>query len=759
MAIVPSGTGAKPRRARRVGRTILLVGLSVISLLALTLTLLPYLVSLEPVKDQIVARLETALQRKVEVGAVHLQLLNGLGVGFKDLTIDSPPGWPPARFLKVDTLSVKVAWWPLLQRRIEIAKVTLRGGEIVIERDAQGRFNIADLVPSEPAAKPFSPSSPSHQTQPVGQSSVGLQVSEVTLQEVTIAFVDQMVTPGQALTTSVSDVRLDLRDIALGPLIPFDLAATVFTDRQHNLRARGQLGPCAANTPRHGLPIAMHLQMTDILLRQLLPYLGSAAPLTQGRVNADVKMQGSIGGNLAMQGTLTLAEAVLRNPVRGAPPNSLPTLSAVYDMALDMADGRLQLAKTKVDLAGVQATIAGTVHHLMSTPRFDLYLSANSFAPGELLADLPMLASALPSPIDLHGRAQLQATLQGTPQDIRVEGQIDLQEVALKTGTFNGGRSASGAMRLETDDARAVLTLRAEHPRPPQLQMDVRAQRLAFDRQAAKGPGADSPKGPTPEPTAEAPPMQRVQPPVTLNGQINIAEGQIQGVNFQQMTAEVALINGALTSKQQAKVYTGSYQGDVQIDLAQKEPHYTLNAKLLDVNVGQALNELTSVNNALWGVLDTDVQLSGRGLTWDLISQTLTGDGALRLSEAKLTTFDLMPELVQVLREVGAMAGVAVSADWEHEAFNAIEGNVRLRQGKIWTDALKLRGQGLEAILKGYVGLDQSIDYAGTMFLPGKLIGERGPLALVRRDDMGRIIWPFAVKGAVKSPHIAFDKR
>lgn len=774
MATVPSGIPAKPRRAQRVRRAILLVGLSVIGLLALTLALLPYVVSLGPVKGQIATHIESALQRKVDIGEVRLQLLGGLGVRLKDLTIYNPPGWPQAQLLKVEALSAKAAWWPLLQRRIEVTKVRLRGGEIVIQRDAQGRLNIDDLLQAKPVTQMAPPSQPpsappSHRTQPARPPFADLQVSEISLQDVTIAFVDRTVAPGQSLTTTVSDLQLDVRDIALGNPIPFDLAATVFTDRQRNIRACGHVGPFPASLSGENLPVAMYLVMTDILLHQFASYLGMGFPLRQGRVHADVNMRGHVGGDLAIQGTLTLAEAVLRDTAGGNSPTLLPALSTRYDMALDLANGRLQLTKTEVELSAIRATLSGTVHRLMSTPQLDLHLSTNSFALGKLLTDFPMLASAFPAPTDLRGRAQLQATLKGTPQAMRAEGQVDLPEAALNSGTFNGGRPEGGGMRLAADNTRAMLTLRAEPRRTPHLRMDARAQRVIFDRQTAKGPGPDSPEAPTPKPTGEPPPTNKPtgeppptkqrQLPVTLNGQIDIAEGQIQGVHFQQMTADVALIDKTLTSTQQVKVYAGSYQGDVRVDLAPKEPHYTVNAKLLNLHIGQALNELTSVKDALFGVLNSDLQLSGQGLTWDLINQTLTGEGALTISEVQLTTFDLIPKLVQVLKGVGTLVGMNIPADWERDAFDAVEGHVRLQQGKIWTDALKLRGRGLEALLKGYVGLDRSIDYAGTLSLPSTVVSDRGPLKLLRRDDKGRIILPFTVRGTVNSPQIVFDER
>jgi Domain of Unknown Function (DUF748) len=105
-------------------------------------------------------------------------------------------------------------------------------------------------------------------------------------------FVDHMAVPGKMLTTSMRGVRLDISDIAFGTPIPFDLSATLLTDGNHNIRLRGQVGPLPAPLAATNVPVDIHLQATDVLLAQLIPYVGTTFPLTQGRVGTDVNNGG-----------------------------------------------------------------------------------------------------------------------------------------------------------------------------------------------------------------------------------------------------------------------------------------------------------------------------------------------------------------------------------------------------------------------------------------------------------------------------------
>src|SRR5918992_866878 len=83
-----------------LGRKLLLVLLGLVGCALLIVGLLPYIVSLESVRGQIVGHLEAALHRKVDVGTVRLQLWSGLGAGLEDLTIYNPPGWQQPYALK-----------------------------------------------------------------------------------------------------------------------------------------------------------------------------------------------------------------------------------------------------------------------------------------------------------------------------------------------------------------------------------------------------------------------------------------------------------------------------------------------------------------------------------------------------------------------------------------------------------------------------------------------------------------------------------
>jgi hypothetical protein len=64
----------------------------------------------------------------------------------------------------------------------------------------------------------------------------------------------------------------------------------------------------------------------------------------------------------------------------------------------------------------------------------------------------------------------------------------------------------------------------------------------------------------------------------------------------------------------------------------------------------------------------------------------------------------------------------------------------------------------MEALLSGHVGLDQTLEYTGTLFLPAN-VNRRGAPLLLRQDDAGRVMLPFTVQGRLGAPRISVDPK
>ena len=99
-------------------RRLIWIAAIVVGLIFVVLLALPYVVSLDSMRARVVQRAEAALHRKVEIGRIRLQILSGPGAGVEKLVVRNGPGWESPTLLTADVVSIKVAFWPLLQRRV-----------------------------------------------------------------------------------------------------------------------------------------------------------------------------------------------------------------------------------------------------------------------------------------------------------------------------------------------------------------------------------------------------------------------------------------------------------------------------------------------------------------------------------------------------------------------------------------------------------------------------------------------------------------
>jgi hypothetical protein len=240
---------------------------------------------------------------------------------------------------------------------------------------------------------------------------------------------------------------------------------------------------------------------------------------------------------------------------------------------------------------------------------------------------------------------------------------------------------------------------------------------------------------------------------------VSIAEGRLQHLRFQQMRADFSLDKGLLKTNQQLKLYGGSYQGTSQIDLTALEPTYNFDGSVAGLELGPALSDLTAVKSGLMGVLTTDVHLAGRGFAWELVQKTLSGHGHVKIADAQLTHLDLLPKFTRLLQNLEGLASFTMPNGWEQSSWRTMEADWRLQQGRIITDQLRLRREGVEALLSGSIGLDQTLEYRGTLFLPVKVGGRRGAPLLLRQDEAGRVMLPFRVQGPVNAPRLIIDDK
>ncbi len=423
--------------ASRSARLALRILAVVAGILILAVLALPYLVSLDAFRSRIEAAAEKALHRKVDIGTMRLQIFSGLGAGAEKVVVHNTEGWESPALLSAEKLSIKVAFWPLLSRRVEVRGVVLDGVTLTVERSPTGSLNIGDFL-----------SAGARESAPATQAAAAaMLVSRIEIDGGQVVFVDRKVTPGQTATVALEDLKGRITDV--GPTTPanFDLAARFLADSGRNLTLQGSFGPPPTSGPVGQAPLKAAFAARDVALKRLAPWVAAFGASDPGTFSASGKAEGAPLGALAISGRLAVVPETPASPV--------PALDGTFIVALDWTAGSLRIANTLVSAAGLPLRIEGRVDGLRETPRVDLRIAT----PGEVGIDgvtgLPGIAAALPGGVTLSGRARLEARIQGSASLLETTASVDAAPFEVRS---------DGGPLVACRSARATLQSRSENP-------------------------------------------------------------------------------------------------------------------------------------------------------------------------------------------------------------------------------------------------------------------------------------------------------
>jgi AsmA protein len=394
-------------------------------------------VSLDTMRAKAVAAAEATLHRKVEIGAMRLQIFSGLGASVEHVVVHNGKGFESPSLLSADRVSVKVAFWPLLSRRLEVRRLAFDGVVLTVERAPSGALNVNDAL-----------SAGKRDSAPASQAAAAaLSVSTLEIARGRVAFVDRKVAPGTAITVAIDDLSGQVADV--GPSRParFAFAARFLADKARNLSVSGTFGPPPSGAPVGETPLEAEVGAQNVALARLAPYVAAFAASDPGVFNLTGRVSGKLLGSLALSGRIAL------DPPAGA---RLPAVDGTFTASLDWGRGSFSLARSVFDVAELPIALEGRVDDLHATPRVDL----RAGTPGEVGLDhvtgLPGLAGRFPAGWKLGGRVRVDVQIQGAVSALDVRGAADASELAVS----RDGRPMFEAPSFHaTVDARGPETL------------------------------------------------------------------------------------------------------------------------------------------------------------------------------------------------------------------------------------------------------------------------------------------------------------
>lgn len=413
----------------------------VLALLLLAVLAVFFLVDAERLRPQLEGMLSESLGRQAHIGALELSLWR-LAFDARDVAIAEDPAFGKEPFVAAESLSIRVALWPLLTRRsVHVRELRLERPTLRLIQRRDGQWNFSGLAGAQA------------EEQPAGELPE-LRLDRLRLNEGTLAL-----RAAGAAEKTYRDLNFEIDDLAPDTAAPFRFSARV--GEGGSLRLEGTAGPLHP-TDAALTPVAATIRLVGVDLARLLSQAGGEA---------------GVGGRMDYHGDVSLAKGrfestgearidSLRLIETGAPSPQPVEIDYRLDYDLNQQRGTLDAGTLRLGESALD--FGGRIDNRGKSAKLDMSLSGKQLSVDRVQALLPMLNIALPENSRLTG-GTLDLTLraQGSAQALVIAGPVVLANAKLagfSLGKRMGQALAVAGLRAPTDTLirRASTQLRVD---------------------------------------------------------------------------------------------------------------------------------------------------------------------------------------------------------------------------------------------------------------------------------------------------------
>ncbi len=372
-------------------RLLIIAGI-VVGVLVLAALLVPLFVNVDSFRPQLEQTLSAGLNRPVHIGKLEASIFSG-GAAASDISISDDPAFSKGPFLQASSVKIGLHLMPLIfSKRLEVTSVSVVKPEIVLLKNAAGKWNYSTLGGSKP-----------NQPAPAASAPMDISVEKFQIVDGKIR-VGQ--TGGRTKESVYQNVNLVARNISLTAAMPFTFSAD--TPGGGALKLEGNAGPVNRNdSTRTPFDAQIKLAHADLGATGLIdPSSGLAGTLDfESKVTAD-------GRRLHSEGKAKAEK--LRMVPGGSPAHGPVSLDYRSDFALDSETGTLN---ANVHSGNSTANASGNLNAHGADTLAHLKIQGKDMAVNDLVGLLPAFGVVLPSGSSLKG-----GTLN---MDLNAEGPLD----------------------------------------------------------------------------------------------------------------------------------------------------------------------------------------------------------------------------------------------------------------------------------------------------------------------------------------------
>ncbi|HHJ81343.1 MAG TPA: AsmA family protein [Candidatus Tenderia electrophaga] len=666
---------------------------------------------------QISSAVEETSGRQLNIeGDIGLSLFPWVGMKLGKITLSNANGFADAPFAQIESAEVKLKLLPLLKQEVEMKAITLRGLNLNLQIDAQGKTNWDDLSQSETTTT--TPATP----QPSPANSSSDQTSAFSLAALAIGGVE-ITNANISYDDRVSKARYTIKQLNLitGPVSlnkPLDISlSSQFSSNQPDisgtLELKTRITADIINGQQH------RLDNTQLTLNVDSPEFASRGQL---------KLSSDIAIDLARQ-QYQLSQLVFETNLENA----------------DLPQGRL-IAKLMTNINANLKQQTATLANL-TLSAYDLSINANLNAT-KILGQPEFNGKLAIAPF--NARQLLQTLGQEAPETADIE---TLKKVALNM-EFDGTTEAIRIkpLQLQLDDSNIAgwleADLAADQPMPG-LRYALTIDDIDADRYLPPASETETTIAPPASAGAAAAstlPMELMRQ-LNIDGQLDIGKLKISGLHISDITTRLTAKDGQIQLLPSAKLYQGQYQGRIQVDARQDIPRFKLDESLNNIAAAPLLKDLMD-DDMVSGKGSIRAKLTTMGHSPEAMTKALNGTLAINFKNGAVKDFNLAQMVREAKAKLKKQPPPAKVAD-KGTDFTELSATFKIINGVVHNNDLRTKAPFVRIDGKGKVDLvKEQLDYTVRAAIVKTEQGEGGAAL----DELKGLKVPVRITGSFAQP-------
>ena len=201
-------------------------------------------------------------------------------------------------------------------------------------------------------------------------------------------------------------------------------------------------------------------------------------------------------------------------------------------------------------------------------------------------------------------------------------------------------------------------------------------------------------------------------------------------------------------------LYEGRGTGNLEFDFAGRNPRYSAQARIGDVDVAKILETFPTARGKMTGKMGGNIKLEGLVAHSTDPLAGIEGTGDIDVKDGRMPSLQLNKNLMTLARlgSLGAASG-------DPSSFSSISADLNIANGRIASRKITVLGNGVAADGVGSMSLAGagSLDYQGVAKLESRQAGVSNLLSAIAgaQESNGQLSFPFIIGGTLDNPAFA----